>query len=110
MQAVPRGAAVTRAVGAADTAVPAVTGELAAVPCVTAGQRLDAAAEAARTRYNSGIEHEQYSRVRFFYVGMFRIRIRIRSPVAQIRRSGSVSKRHGSGTLALTIFVKPCRK
>jgi hypothetical protein len=58
MQAVPRGAAVTRAVGAAATVVPAATGELAAVPCVTAVRRPDAAAEADPTRYNSGIKHE----------------------------------------------------
>jgi hypothetical protein len=33
-------------------------------------------------------------------------KIRIRYPVVRIRRSGSVSKRHGSGTLALTL-AKP---
>jgi hypothetical protein len=57
MQAVPRGAAVTRGAGAAATAVPVVTGELAAAPCVTAVQRPDAAAEEDPTRYNSGFEH-----------------------------------------------------
>jgi hypothetical protein len=57
MQVDPLGAAVTRAAGAAATA--AVTVELAAaVPCVTAVRRPDAAAEADPTRYNSGLKHE----------------------------------------------------